>query len=44
MSEFKGVVGIVKKAMFYKKIDYSQIYEILENYKLNHENKSYKKI
>ena len=33
MNEFNGAIGIIKKIKFYKKIDYSKIYEIIENYK-----------
>ena len=32
MSEFSGVVGIVKKVLFYNKIDYSDIYQTIRNY------------
>lgn len=32
MSEFSGVVGIVKKVLFYNKIDYSGIYQTIRNY------------
>lgn len=32
MSEFNGVTGIIKKIMMYRKIDYSKVYELLDNY------------
>lgn len=33
MNEFSGVTGIIKKMHFYNKIDYSNIYEIINDYK-----------
>ena len=35
MDEFSGVVGIAKKVLFYKKIDYSEIYDIIHVYNNN---------
>ena len=32
MSEFSGVVGIVKKVLFYNKIDYLGVYQTIRNY------------
>lgn len=32
MSEFSGALGIAKKVMFYKKIDYSEIYKLINSY------------
>jgi hypothetical protein len=32
MSEFSGALGIAKKILFYKKIDYSNIYNIIHSY------------
>lgn len=32
MSEFSGALGIAKKVLFYKKIDYSEIHNIIHNY------------
>ena len=32
MSEFSGALGIAKKVMFYKKIDYSEIYGLINSY------------
>lgn len=32
MSEFLGALGIAKKVLFYKKIDYSEIHNIIHNY------------
>ena len=33
MSEFSGAVGIAKKVLFYRKIDYSKVYDILDEYR-----------
>lgn len=32
MKEFSGVVGTAKKVLFYKKIDYSSSYKLIDNY------------
>ena len=32
MSEFSGAIGIAKKVLFYKRIDYSNAYKIIQNY------------
>lgn len=32
MHEFSGAVGIAKKVLFYQKIDYSNVYELINNY------------
>ena len=32
MSEFSGALGIAKKVLFYKKIDYTKIYDIINSY------------
>ena len=32
MSKFSGALGIAKKVMFYKKIDYSEIYGLINSY------------
>lgn len=36
MSEFSGPIGIAKKIVFYNKIDYSSVLQMIENYKINH--------
>ena len=33
MSEFSGAIGIAKKVLYYSKIDYSEAYKIIEQYK-----------
>lgn len=32
MSEFNGITGIIKKIIMYRQIDYSKVYELLDNY------------
>lgn len=32
MSEFSGVIGIAKKVLFYKRIDYSNVHQMIDNY------------
>ena len=32
MEEFSGAVGIAKKVLFYKRIDYSNVHQMIENY------------
>lgn len=39
MREFKGIQGILKKVLFYKKIDYSNIYKLIDEYYKENENK-----
>lgn len=41
MKEFNNILGIFKKIIFYKNIDYSQVYSIIDEYseKLNSKNK-----
>lgn len=42
MKEFNNILGIFKKILFYKNIDYSQVYSIIDEYneKLNSKNKN----
>lgn len=40
MSEFSGMMGIAKKVLFYKKIDYSEVYNLIDNYNKTLETKS----
>lgn len=32
MSEFSGAIGIAKKVLFYKRIDYSNVHQMIDNY------------
>lgn len=35
MSEFSGAIGIAKKVLFYKRIDYSKVYQMINNYTIS---------
>ena len=43
MKEFSGLTGIVKKVLFYKKIDYSNIYKLIEDFNISLQDKNTKK-
>lgn len=32
MSKFSGAIGLAKKVLFYKRIDYSNVYQMIDNY------------
>lgn len=42
MTEFSGALGIAKKILFYKKIDYSGVYQMIDNYSKSLEGNNFK--
>lgn len=44
MEEYSGIVDIVKKMLFYRKIDYSTVLSLIQEYKFNHQEDNKKTI